>query len=141
MSENKVPIDKISKLADEIRFINDFSENHNFDNSFLTTPATPSELRENRDTPLIVMITSMFLVLVCTALILFYNPVLSNAMKTFIFLIGLFLTITATITAHLKFKENFITSIVLLGLITLLSISAGMFTPKEALDKAWQLAS
>lgn len=140
MSENKVPIDQIAKLADDVRLIKDFAENHNFDNSFLTASVVPSKSSKSHDMPLIVMIVSMLSVLACAGFILFWNPPLSKAMNNFIILIGLLFTTSATMSAHLKFKENVITGAVAIGLIMLLFIGAGIFTPKEALDKAGELA-
>jgi len=61
-------------------------------------------------------------------------------MNNFIILVGLLFTTSATMSAHLKFKENVITGAVAIGLIMLLFIGAGIFTPKEALDKAGELA-
>lgn len=140
MSGNKVPIDQIAKLADDVRLIKDFAENHNFDNSLLTASIVPAKYSKNHDTPLIVMIASMLLVLASAAVILFWSPPLSKAMNNFVFLIGLLFTISATMSAHLKFKDNVITGAVAIGLIMLLFIGAGIFTPKEALDKAGEFA-
>lgn len=140
MSENKVPIDQIAKLADDVRLIKDFAENHNFDNSFLTASVVPAKYSKSHDIPLIVMIVSMLLVLASAAVILFWNPPLSKAMNNFVFLIGFLFTIFATMSAHLKFKDNVITGAVVIGLIMLLFIGGGIFTPKEALDKAGELA-
>ena len=84
MSENKVPIDQIAKLADDVRLIKDFAENHNFDNSFLTASVVPSKSSKNHDIPLIVMIVSMLSVLACAGFILFWSPPLSKAMNTLV---------------------------------------------------------
>ena len=35
MSDNKLPIEQITKLANDVRLIQNFTENHNFDNSLL----------------------------------------------------------------------------------------------------------
>lgn len=61
-------------------------------------------------------------------------------MNSFVFLIGLLFIISATMSAHLKFKNNVITGVVVIGLILLLFIGTGIFTPKEALDRAGELA-
>lgn len=74
MSENRLPIEQIAKLADDVRLIKDFAENHNFDNSFLNVSVVPAVSSKNHDTPCIVMIVSMLLVLVSTAVILFWSP-------------------------------------------------------------------
>jgi hypothetical protein len=142
---NKLPIDQIAKIADDVRLIQNFAENHNFDSSFLTAEIVPSETKRNAkksiDYPLYSMGFCMFLVLVCIAVIKFYTPPLSTEMNSFVFLIGLLFTIIATMSAQMRFKENTITIIVAVGLLMLLFIGAGIFTPEQALDRASSIKS
>ena len=142
MTDNKIPIDQITKLAEDVRLIKDFTENHNFDHSLLSAEfVVPNKSERSIDMPLIVMIFSMLLVLATAAVILFFNANLSSEMNSLIFLIGLLFMIFAIMSAHLKFKNHVITSLVAIGLFMLLFIGAGIFTPKEALNKAGELAS
>jgi hypothetical protein len=137
---NKLPIDQIAKIADDVRLIQNFAENHNFDSSFLTAEVVPSETARNArkpiDYPFYSMVISMFMVLASIAVIKFYTPPLSTAMDSFVFLVGLLFTTIATMSAHMRFKENTVTIIVSIGLIMLLFIGAGIFTPEQALDRA-----
>lgn len=137
---NKLPIDQISKIADDVRLIQDFAENHNFDSSFFTAKVVPPETKRNAkkpiDYPLCSMIVSMLFVLASIAVIKFYTPPLAAAMSSFVFLIGLLFTTTAIMSAHMRFKENTVTIILAVGLLMLLFIGAGIFTPEQALDRA-----
>ena len=142
---NKLPIDQITKLADDVRLIQDFAENHNFDSSLLTAEVVPVESAKSKknapDFPLYILCTSMFLVLASIAVIKFFIPPLSTAVNSFIFLVGLLFTVIATMSAHMRFKDNIVTGIVAVGLIMVLFIGAGIFTPQEVLDKASDIAS
>ena len=133
---NKLPIDQISKIADDVRLIQNFAENHNFDSSFLTAKVVSPETKNFIDYPLCSMVFSMLFLLVSIAFIKFYTPPLSTAMNSFVFLIGLLFTTIATMSAHMRFKENTVTIIVAIGLLMLLFIGAGIFTPEQALDRA-----
>jgi len=60
-----LPVEKISKLADDIRTITNFAENHNFDASLLTVAVTPKKGSEGIvDWPLIGMFSFIFLIIV-----------------------------------------------------------------------------
>jgi|TARA_B110000908_G_C10212653_1_gene431070 hypothetical protein len=140
MSDNKLPIEQITKLANDVRLIQNFTENHNFDNSLLEANISPPASSKKYDKPLIVMIASMLLVLSSAAVILLWEPPLTSSMSSLVFLVGLLFAISATMSAHLKFKDNVITGAVAIGLLMLLSIGAGIFTAEEALSRAGELA-
>jgi len=137
MSANQIPIEEIAKLADDVRLIKDFAENHNFNGDLLSASIAP---KRKYDMPLLAMIGSMLLVVVLVAVVKFWNPPLSTAANSFIFLIGLIFATIASMTAHMRFQDKFITIIVAVGLLMVLFIGAGIITPKEALDKVGELA-
>lgn len=140
MSKSNPDFEQIAKVADDIRVINNFAENHNFDKNLFSVPPNLPGSGTSHDIAIIVMVASMLSVLATAAIFLFWSPPLNKEMRVFVFLIGLLATIFATMSAHLKFKNNVITGAAAIGLIILLSIGAGEFTPREALDKASELA-
>ena len=137
----RIPIEQISKLADDVRLIKDFSENHNFDTRLLTANVTPATNSiKTYDLPLISMISFILLVLGAIAVIKLWDPSLSTSVNGFIFIIGLACSIIASIAAHIRFKDKIVTSIVVVGLLMVLFIGAGIFTPEEAVDKVGNFA-
>jgi len=141
MTENKLPIEQITKLADDVRLIKDFAENHNFDTSLLTANVTPGKSTNKKfDLPLISMVSFILLVLCAIAVIKLWEPPLSISASGFMFVLGLAFTIIASIAAHIRFQDKIVTSIVVIGLLMVLFIGAGIFTPEEAVDKVGEFA-
>ena len=141
MTEKKVPIEQITKLADDVRLIKDFAENHNFDTSLLTANVIPGKSTDRKfDLALISMVSFIFLVLCAVAVIKLWEPPLSTSASSFIFVLGLVFTIIASMAAHIRFQDKVVTSIVVVGLLMVLFIGAGIFTPEEAVDKVGELA-
>jgi predicted membrane channel-forming protein YqfA (hemolysin III family) len=141
MTVNKLPIAQISKLADDVRLIKDFAENHNFDASLLTANVTPpTNIYSKFDLPLISMVSFILLVLCAIAVIKLWEPPLSPSVSGFMFIIGLAFSIIASIAAHIRFQDKIVTSIVVIGLLMVLFIGAGIFTPEEAVDKVGNFA-
>jgi quinol-cytochrome oxidoreductase complex cytochrome b subunit len=149
MTVNKLPVEQISKLADDVRLIKDFAENHNFDTSLLTANVTPpTNISTKFDLPLISMFFFILLVLCAIALIKFWEPSDNTSVNTsvnksvsdFIFIIGLVFSIIASIAAHIRFQDKIVTSIVVIGLLMVLFIGAGIFSPEEAVDKVGNFA-
>ena len=138
MTANKVPIEQITKLAEDVRLIKDFAENHNFDNSLLTVNVSPANAKF--DLPLIIMISFISLVLCTVAVINFWTPPLSTTASSFIFVVGLVFATIASMAAHMRFQDKIVTTIVIVGLLLVLFIGAGIFTPKEAVDKVGEFA-
>jgi hypothetical protein len=134
-----LPLEQIAKLADDIRTITNFAENHNFNASLLTV-AVPSTRADSAllDRPLIGMAVSITLVIAILAILKFW-PSLSPAISNFLFLVGIIIAILAAVCSHLRFKEKTITSITVLGLVAVLFLGAGIFTPKEAVDQIREL--
>jgi len=137
MSANQIPIEAIAKLADDVRLIKDFAENHNFNSGLLSASIAP---KRKYDTPLLAMIGCMLIVVALVAVVKFWNPPLSTSANNFIFLIGLIFATIASMTAHMRFQDKVVTSIVAVGLLMVLFIGAGIVTPQEALNKVGELA-
>lgn len=139
MSEQKVPIEKISKLAEDVRLIKDFAENHNFDTSLLTADIVPATNKSKFDIPFIAMVAFTLLVLCMIGVMKFWEPPLSTSVSSFLFLVGLVFVGIASMAAHIRFQNNIITSIVVVSLLLVLFIGAGIFTPKEAVEKVGEI--
>lgn len=129
-----IPVDQIAKLADDIREIKDFSENHNFNSNLLQARMTPDSTNPPRrfDWPLISMISSIVVVLIVLAVLKFSE--MSQEASAYLFLIGLLFSTISVMCTHLRFRDTTITIISAVGLFLILFIGAGVFTPKEALD-------
>jgi hypothetical protein len=135
VAQNKLPIEKIKQLADDIRTIENFAENHNFDKELLDVKVSISGGSSKIfDLPLVCMVVSVCFVVAVIAVLIFMTS-LTQTTHNFIFLIGILFIAVATMATHVKFKEKVITSIVAVALSVVLVIGAGIFTPKEAIEK------
>ena len=140
MTDNKLQLEQITKLADDVRLIKDFAENHNFDTSLLTAISPAKNTGAKIDLPLIAMISFIFLVFCAVAVIKLWNPPLTTPANGFMFIVGLAFSIIASVAAHIRFQDRTVTTIVVIGLLMVLFIGAGIFTPKEAVDKVGEFA-
>ena len=139
MSGKQLPIEQITKLADDIRVIKDFAENHNFDASLFKAKITPTSVTsKSRDLPLITLFISITFLFGTLGILTFAGP-FSQKANGFIFLIGMLFVISSVVSAHKKFKETIVTTIFAIGLIFVLLVGAGIFTPREAADRLQQL--
>lgn len=134
------PLDpqKISKLAEDIRTIQNYTQSQDFDTSLLRAEVTtPGKALLVKDTPIICTVVSVFFLIVCLAAFA-YAESLSAKTSNFIFVIGLIFVTVATISVHKKFSNNTITIVCATGLSAVLLIGSGNFTPKEAASLAQQ---
>jgi len=139
---NKVPIAQIVKIADDVRLINDFAENHNFDSGLLSADVTPSkEGNPKKDLALYSMVVFIILLLAAIAFIKFWSPPLSSVVISFIFIVGLVFATLASVAAHMKFQDKIVTGIFMVGVLMALFVGAGIFTPEQAVDKVGELAN
>lgn len=130
-----LPLEKISKLADDIRIITNFAENHNFDASLLTVAVTPKKGNDGIiDWPLIGMFSFIGLVIGVLAILKFSDS-LSTASSNFLLLVGIIIAILASVCSHLRFKDKIITGLTVVGLVAVLFVGAGIITPKEAVTQ------
>lgn len=130
-----LPLEKISKLADDIRIITNFAENHNFDASLLTVAVTPKKGNDGIiDWPLIGIFSFIGLVIGVLAILKFSDS-LSTASSNFLLLVGIIIAILASVCSHLRFKDKIITGLTVVGLVAVLFVGAGIFTPKEAVTQ------
>lgn len=137
MSQKKdLPIAKITRLADDIRLIQDFAENHNFDSGLFSASVIPSKNRQNNpmDIPLISLIIALLVLAILIGFFKFFHG-LSDDLKNFLFLIGILVATFATISTHLRFQDKIVTVIMTVGLFLFLFIGSGIFTPEEAVTK------
>lgn len=132
-----LPVDQIAKIADDIREIKDYAENHGFDAGLFNVsvrPATKSSApKASFDWPLWLMV-GFFLGVVGIAAALIFVEALTSKQTTFAVVVGLLFVVVATMSTHLKFKNGTVTFIAAFGACTLLLVGAGLITPKEALD-------
>lgn len=134
-----LPLEQIAKLADDIRVITNFSENHNFDGSLLKASLTPSDSQEKRllDWPLYILLGSIVFVVAVLGVLKFVD--LAQEMSEFLFIVGLLFCVSATMCAHLRFENITTTLIVAIGLFLILFIGAGVLTPMEAIENVKEL--
>jgi hypothetical protein len=134
--KNNLPLEKIAKIADDIRLIQNFAENHGFDTGLIQATVTPSlpDISEKWNWPLISLIVFPILLMAVLAMFAFYET-MSPKTANFLLVVGLLFVIGASVAAHNKFDNSVITSIVCIGLIAVLLVGAGVFTPREAVDR------
>jgi hypothetical protein len=138
---SNVPVDQIKALAEDVRLIKDFAENHNFDASLLNAKVSPSKnSTTDKDWPLVSMIACIIFVLLSVAAIKFWQPPFSQSVSSFVFVVGLIFATLAAMSAHMKFKDNIVTIIAIIGLLMVLFIGAGIFTPEQAFDKVGEFS-
>lgn len=139
MSAKPLPLEQIAKLADDIRIIKDFAENHGFDTSLVHATVTPGKSNV-RDWPLISL--AIFIALIFVPLsILTFSDSIPQKTANFLLVIGMLFVVCAGVSAHKKFENNVITAIVCIGLIVVLLVGAGIFTPREAADRLQEMNS
>jgi uncharacterized membrane protein len=135
MTSKEVPIAQIKQLAEDIRLIKDFAENHNFDPTLISAAVTPITKRPRQlDWPLISIALFAILLLGAIAALNFMEPVSAGGTK-FIFALALLTIVGAAVAAHRKFDNTTITLVTSAGLLAVLLIGGGVFTPKEAVDQ------
>ena len=107
---SNVPVDQIKALAEDVRLIQDFAENHNFDASLLKAKVSPPKKSiSQKDWPLVSMIVCIMLMLLSIAAIKFWHPPFSQAVSSFVFVVGLIFATLAAMSAHMKFKDKMVT--------------------------------
>jgi hypothetical protein len=135
MSNKPLPIDQIRKLAEDVRLIKDFAENHNFDASLINAAVSPTgSSAKSWDWPMIATFLFVAILLGCIAVLNFWEP-LSSAATKFVFTVGLLSAVLASISIHKKFDNTTITIITCVGLVVVLLIGCGILTPKEAVGE------
>ncbi|CAH6960260.1 conserved membrane hypothetical protein [Vibrio chagasii] len=137
MSQDKMSFDQIAKVADDVRTIQRFQDesvNEGFDSSFMAAQVVPRvENSKKYDWPFIV-----FSVLVIAFGFLIGIKYLVNVapkVEELLWLVSLIVSVLATISAQLKFKDSLVTGIVAVGFLFVASIGFGIFTPKEAITE------
>ena len=139
MTQKTIPISEIKSLADDIRLIKDFTENHNFDASLINASiGAKNDNSKPWDWPLI--FASVFTVLVVStiAALNFWDGLSITATK-FIFVLGLLFAGLASLCVHRRFDNTTMTIITGVVLSIFLLVGAGIFTAKEAVSELQKL--
>lgn len=135
---NKMNVDAIHKLADDIREIKNFTENHNFDSSLLSvsvTPASNSSMDDSSfDKSVWVCSLSVIAVLACVFSDVYF--VFEAKHTTLLFLMSILLTGIASIATHLRFQNGVATGILACFLVAIILIGFDIYTPKEVVNEA-----
>ena len=131
-------IEGIHKLADSIRVIEGFTENHGFDGSLLNVKVssgkpTPIEIKKF-DLQLGGFFIAALLALAAVGCNVYYN--VTPKVSTLLLLLGIISSGFAVMAAHLKFKNTGATTIITCFLLAVLVIGFEIYTPREVADKA-----
>lgn len=140
MSGKPLPIEQIAKLAADIREINNFAENHGFDTSFVQATVSPGlpDAGKSWDWPLISLGGFSVLLIGLLSVLAFYEPISPKA-ANFLLVVGMLFVVGSSAAAHKKFDNYTITAIVCSGMIVVLLVGAGVFTPREAADRLQEM--
>jgi hypothetical protein len=131
-------IEGIHKLADSIRIIEGFTENHGFDGSLLNVKvssgkATPIEIKK-LDLQLTGFFISALLAIAAAGCNVYFD--ITPKISTLLLLLGIISAGFAVMAAHLKFKNVGATTIITCFLLAVLVIGFEIYTPREVADKA-----
>jgi hypothetical protein len=139
MSQKPIPIREIKELAEDIRLIKDFAENHNFDATLInaTVEAKSSKL-ESWDWSMIFGAFFTILVVGTIASLNFWAGLPPTASK-FIFTLGLLFAGLASVCIHKRFENITMTTISGLVLVVVLLIGGGVITPREAVSEVQKI--
>lgn len=131
-------IEDIHKLADSIRVIEGFTENHGFDGSLFNvrvSSGNPSQAESKKtDLPLIGFFVSVLLCLGAVGVNVYFD--IDTKISTLLLLLGIISAGLAVMAAHLKFKNTGATTIITCFLLAVLVIGFEIYTPREVADKA-----
>jgi len=135
----QLPIEQIAKLAADIRDITGYAENHGFDTGLLHAKVTPGSPPASKcDWPLISLGGFAVLLIVLLSVLTFYEPISSKA-ANFLFVAGMLFVVGASTAAHKKFDNSVITGIICIGLLAVLLVGSGVFTPREAVEQLQEI--
>lgn len=138
MSGKPLPVAQIAKLADDIREIRNYAENHGFDTSLVQASVSPTNDKSSWDWPAILLTLFTVFLLLLLSIPVLYEP-LPPKITNLVFVIGAVLVVGASASAHKKFENMTITCIVSIGLVVVLLVGSGVFTPREAADRLQEL--
>jgi hypothetical protein len=131
-------IEDIHKLADSIRVIEGFTENHGFDRSLINVKISSgkptSSKAKQRDLLLIGFFIATILALAVVGCNVYFD--VSPKTSTLLLLLGIIIAGFAVMAAHLKFENTGATVIITCFLLAVLVIGFEIYTPREVADKA-----
>lgn len=136
MTQQKLSIDDIKKIADEVRLIKDFSENHNFNAGLINaslSPAAPS--KNDHDWPLIIAFLSALFLLFAIGAYNFSDD-LSQKAAPVVFVLCLIFGGISTMAVHKRFENLTLTLIAGGVLLAAMLIGCRVFTVQEAISEA-----
>lgn len=136
MKKPQLSHEQITKLADDIRVIQDFTASHNFDLSLLNASVSPSsKSKAMNDKALVCTILFIALLLTDIAAVVFSENI-SEKSSFYMLIVGAVLVTLAVISIHKKFSETAITVVASLGLAMVLLVGFKVYTPKQAVEIA-----
>jgi heme/copper-type cytochrome/quinol oxidase subunit 4 len=138
MSFRGKDIEDIHKLAESIRVITGFTENHGFDGSLFDVKVTtgkPAPIENKKfDLQLIGFFIAILVTITAVGCNVYFN--ITTKISMLLLLFGIISAGCAVMAAHLKFKSNGATVIVICFLLAVLVIGFEIYTPREVADKA-----
>ena len=132
-NDNQVPIEQIAKIADDVRTIENFAANNNFDSSLIASRIIPGSNSRSAGWLVLAIVISVTILVAIICAFLFW-PELPEAVNRFLFLIGILDVGLISACVHGKFRESTITWIVAIATSVVLLVAAGIFTPREAIE-------
>lgn len=134
-----LPIDQIAKLAADIQVIENYAENHGFASGLLDVTVTPGTNSAHKcDWSLFSLGCFTLLLIVLLSVLAFYEPITLKA-TNFLIVVGMLLVVGASTAAHKKFDNSVITGIICVGMLAVLLVGSGVFTPREAVEQLQEI--
>ncbi|MDP5138544.1 hypothetical protein ORJ04_21590 [Rheinheimera baltica] len=140
MPLEKLSLDQISKVAEDVRTIERFQDealNNGFNSNLFSASIVPGNSPKLFDWPLIAFLLSLFSLF---GLVVLQQIFAMQGTAYNLMLLGsLLISTLCVMSAHLKFRQLTVSIIVAVGLIVVLAIGFGILTPKEAIDGAKEI--
>ena len=134
-------LEQIAKAAEDVRTIQKFQDesiNHGFQSDLISAVVTPSVKTKKTDWPLLCM--SLFIIVVILLISPRFFIELTPKIDNLFMVLSLVAGTLVVLSAHIKFNDKFVTFIVSVGMLVVLSIGFEVLTPKEALEEVKEIA-
>jgi predicted membrane channel-forming protein YqfA (hemolysin III family) len=138
---SKMSLKDIAQAAEDVRTIKKFQDesvNHGFQSDLISATVTPFVKTKKTDWPLISM--AVFIIVVALLVSPRFFTELSPKIDNLFMVLCLIAGTLAVLSAHIKFKDKFVSVIVSIGMVIVISIGFDILTPKEALNEAKEIA-
>ena len=132
-SDKPIPVEAITKLADDIRLIQNFSANNNFDSALVSAQLSPSRLKRRINWAAVGFTTSVVAFVLLVGYFSFVESIPAK-INRFLFLLGVLDVGLCGAQVHYRYRVTTVTWIIGIAMFVTLVVASGMFTLREAIE-------